>query len=230
MQWVEFELASSHHVPLMSAQKGGKSWHTANMEKHEGAAHGSADDRFLRLFEDLEAQERGREQHERLGEYSDLVAGEAADHSLTDRIAGSVGARVGVTVAGVRFAGRLQRVSLTWISVAADGGGEVLIALAHVDELRVGSRAHAAPAESLSFASPLRAWREERMPCAVAVLGAAGGVRTLVGTLSLVASDYLEVEEASHRDITRERGGTPAGGLLVPLSRVAFVRPEGRVL
>lgn len=68
------------------------------------------------------------------------------------------------------------------------------------------------------------------MPCAVAVLGAAGGVRTLVGTLSLVASDYLEVEEASHRDITRERGGAPAGRLLVPLSRVAFVRPEGRVL
>ncbi|GAA4516052.1 hypothetical protein [Brevibacterium yomogidense] len=200
------------------------------MERRDGVAHGSADDRFLRLFEDLEAQEAGRAQHERLGEFSDLVAGEAADHSLTERLAGSIGARAGVTVAGVRFAGRLQRVSLAWISVAVDGGGGVLIALAHVDELRVGSRAHAAPPESLSFASPLREWREARVPCAVAALGAAGGVRTLVGTLSLVAADYIEVEESSRREVARERGDAPAGRLLVPLSRVAFVRPEGRVL
>lgn len=200
------------------------------MGKRDDAGRADADDRFTRLFEDLEAQEAGRAQHERFGEFSDLVAGEAADHSLVNRLSGAMGLRIGVTVAGVRFAGRLQRAALAWITVATDGGGDVLISSAHVEELSIETRSHAAPMETLSFASPLRVWRDERIPCALAVAGGAGGVRMLVGTLALVAADYIEVAGASGRRIPGDGGGAPGGRLLVPLSRIAFVRPEGRVL
>lgn len=199
------------------------------MERRDIAGSRGAGDRFSRLFEDLEAQESGRAQHERFGEFSDLVAGEAADHSLTDRLAGAEGSRVGVTVAGAHFSGRLQRAAPAWISVSTEGGGDALISVAHVEELSVGTRAHAAPTETLSFASPLRAWREEGVPCAFAVVGV-GGTRMIVGSLALVASDYIEVVEESRRQVAGRGGGAARGGLLVPLSRVAYVRPRGRVL
>jgi len=185
-----------------------------------------ADDRFVRLFEDIEAQESGRDLHERLGEYSDLVAGEAADHGLADRVAGAVGHRVAVSCAGVRFSGRLETAAPTWMVLAADAGGDVLVSAAHIDDLRMESCAHAQPRESLSFASPLRRWREERVPCAVAVAGATGGVRTIVGRLTLVAADYVEIDEAAGRSSARSPVGAPGGGLLVPIGRIAFVRPR----
>lgn len=189
-----------------------------------------ADDRFSRLFEDLEAQESGRDLHERLGEFSDLVAGEAADHALADRLAGAVGHHIAVASAGVRFTGRLETAAPTWLGIALDAGGEVLVSAAHIDDLRVESCSHAQPRETLSFASPLRRWREERVPCAVTAVSAAGGVLTIVGRLALVAADYVEIIEAVGRDSARSPKGAPGGGLLVPIARIAFVRPEKRML
>lgn len=189
-----------------------------------------ADGRFFRLFEDLEAQESGRDLHERRGEFSDLVAGEAADHALADRLGGAVGHRIAVASAGVRFAGRLETAAETWVAVALDVGGHVLISAAHIDDLRVESCAHAQPQETLSFASPLRRWREERTPCAITAVSAAGGVRTIVGRLGLVAADYVEIIEAEGRDSARSPVGAPGGGLLVPITKIAFVRSEKRVL
>ncbi len=189
-----------------------------------------ADDRFLRLFEDLEAQESGRDLHERRGEFSDLVAGEAADHALVDRLAGAVGRRIAVSSAGVLFAGRLQTAARTWISVALDGGGDVLVSAAHIDDLRVESSSHARPGQGLSIASPLRRWREERVVCAVAAVSAAGSVRTFVGRLGLVAADYVEIIEASGHGSARSSWDAPGAGRLVPIGRIAFVRPETRML
>lgn len=189
-----------------------------------------ADDRFLRLFEDLEAEASGRDLHERLGEFSDLVAGEAADHALADRLAGAVGHRITVASAGVRFSGRLRTAAGTWVDVALDGGGEVLVSTAHIDDLRVESCSHAQPQETLSIASPLRRWREGQVPCAVAAVGSAGGVRTVVGRLGLVAVDYVEIIESSGRESARSPVGAPGGGLLVPIAKIAFVRPEKRML
>ena len=40
------------------------------------------EDRFDRLFADLDAAHAGAEQHERMGEYGDLVAGELAQTTL----------------------------------------------------------------------------------------------------------------------------------------------------
>ena len=189
-----------------------------------------ADDRFLRLFEDLEAQASGRDLHERLGEFSDLVAGEAADHALADRLAGAVGHRITVASAGVRFTGRLATAARTWVALALEGGGEVLVSAAHIDDLRVESCSHAQPQETLSLASPLRRWREERVPCAVAAVSAAGGARTVVGRLGVVAVDYVEIIETEGRDSARNRVGAPGRGLLVPIAKIAFVRPEKRML
>lgn len=189
-----------------------------------------ADDRFLRLFEDLEAQASGRDQHERLGEFSDLVAGEAADHALADRLAGAVGHRITVTSAGVRFTGRLATAARTWVALALEGGGEVLVSTAHIDDLRLESCAHAQPQETLSIASPLRRWREERVTCAVNAVSTAGGVRTVVGRLGVVAVDYVEIIETAGGDSARSPVGAPGGGLLVPIAKIAFVRPEKRML
>ena len=117
-----------------------------------------ADRRFELLFEDLEAQEAGRALHERLGEYSDLVAGEAADHGLADRLAAARGERTALTVAGTRFEGRVSRAATGWILLATGAGGDVLVSLPHVEEVVVRTRGHAETAEGLSLASPLRVW------------------------------------------------------------------------
>ena len=114
--------------------------------------------------------------------------------------------------------------------VALDGGGEVLVSAAHIDDVRVESCSHAQPQETLSIASPLRRWRAEQIPCAVATTSAAGGVRTVVGRLDLVAEDYVEITESSGRDSARSPVGAPGGGLLVPIPAIAYVRPEKRML
>lgn len=187
-----------------------------------------ADRRFALLFEDLEAQEAGRALHERLGEYSDLVAGEAADHGLADRLAAARGERIAVTVAGVRFEGRVSRAAAGWLLLATGAGGDVLVSLPHVEEAVVRTRGHAETAEGLSLASPLRLWCDERAECAIAVAATGGEARMLVGRIRAVARDYIEVESAGTRPARSAQGGS-GSGVLIPQSRIAHVRPTGGV-
>ena len=194
------------------------------MERHRQETEAAADARFVRLFEDLEAQEEGRALHERLGEFSDLVAGEAADHGLADVFAASRGERAAVTVAGVRVEGRVVRAAEGWIVLATGSGGDVIVSLEHVEEAVVSTRGHAGSGEGLSLASPLRALCEERVVCAIAVVGAGGGVRMRVGRIARVARDCIEVVDAEGAGGARDARG---GRRLIPLSRIAHVRRAG---
>lgn len=183
-----------------------------------------ADRRFARLFEDLEAEAAGRELHERLGEYSDLVAGEAADHALVDRFAAAVGDRIAVVAAGARHAGVLRQAAPTWLRLGPATGGEVLVALAHLDEAVLPGRGHAEAGEALSFASPLREWSEARVVCSITAVSPAGGVRVAVGRLARVARDYCEVSESDRGASAVECPRGAGGRLLIPLARIATVR------
>jgi len=194
------------------------------MERHRQETEAAAEARFARLFEDLEAQEEGRALHERLGGFSDLVAGEAADHCLADVLAAARGEQAAVTMAGVRLEGRVVRAAEGWIVLATGSGGDAIVSLEHVDEVVVRTRAHTGATESLSLASPLRAWCEERVVCAIAVVEAGGGVRMRVGRIAQVARDCIEVIDAAGADGVREARG---GRRLIPLARIAHVRRAG---
>ena len=49
------------------------------------------DERFDRLFADIDAAHAGEQMHERAGEFGDLVAGEIAEATLESRAAAAIG-------------------------------------------------------------------------------------------------------------------------------------------
>ncbi|GAA2086622.1 hypothetical protein [Brevibacterium salitolerans] len=175
--------------------------------------------RFSRLFEDLEAVEAGRELHARAGEYGDLVVGEVADHGLAQRLAGAVSAPVRLTAAGAAVSGVLERAGEAWVRIGHPGEGwATLVALEHVEELRLGVRRHAQPAETLSFASQLRGLSEARAGVALGLTSGAA-VR---GRLGPVGRDYAEFHGEA------ETSGARPVPVLLPLRRIAWVRAAAR--
>ncbi|WP_029089653.1 hypothetical protein [Brevibacterium album] len=179
--------------------------------------------RFALLFEDLEAVEAGRDLHERAGEFSDLVAGELADHGLAERVAGAQGMRIAVTAAGAVIRGVLELAAETWLRIAEEASGaSVLVALGHVDEVRLGTRRHARPPQTLSFASPLRRLSAERTQAVLGAVSGSGEVRALEGGVRAVGDDYVEL--AGQGGAGRERVS-----VLVPLRRIAWVRVPATV-
>lgn len=168
------------------------------------------DDRISRLLADLEAEARGREEHEKLGEFGDLVIGETAESTLAERISGAHGAVAVVFAAGAALRGRVTAAAEEWCAI--DGGeGEVIVRLAAIDEIRLPGRRRAAPQSRLSFASPLRAALADGRSCTATTVTDAGDVdvRSLDG--ARVAADHVEI---------------PAEGtsVLIPTARIAFVR------
>ena len=168
------------------------------------------EDRFDRLFADLDAAHAGAEQHERMGEYGDLVAGELAQTTLEDRLAGALGTAVEILAADERITGELAEIGTGWCRIA--GADEVLVNLDHVHGIRLRDRSAAGSREAsvLSLTSPLRRWAAERRMCRVRAAG-----RILDGLLAGVARDHLEMRSGA------------SGGELVPFGAVSSVRALG---
>ncbi|GAA4285143.1 hypothetical protein GCM10022261_26740 [Brevibacterium daeguense] len=173
-----------------------------------------SEDRFDRLFADLSAAHDGAEFHERVGEFGDLVAGEFADSLLVSRLAGSLGDRVELVVAGLPLSGVLREVGGDWCRIS--GGGpdptdEAVVSLRALDSVRLRSTAQAGSSRVsvLSIASPLRGWAADRTECRI-VYGAER--QAADGKLDAVARDYVQL---------RRPGGRFE---LIPFSAIALVR------
>lgn len=165
------------------------------------------DERFDRLFADIDAAHAGEQMHERAGEFGDLVAGEIAEATLESRAAAAIGTPVELWAGAERIAGEMREVGSGWCLVA--GADEVVVNLAALQSLRLGPRVRAAAGavSVLSIGSPLRRWSAERRECRVTV-----GRRTVDGLLDAVAGDHLQLRRA---------GG---GWELIPLAAVSAVR------
>lgn len=180
------------------------------------------------LFGDLEAQLDAAEVASVDAEVADRTRRESAQLLLAERLAGSLGGRVGLHVQGAgRVDGRLVEVSGQWLLLASDTGAgdeQVLVAvsaLQAVADLAPTSDPTASPAVGqrvrLGLGVALRAIARDRLPVVVHLTG--GG--TVEGTLERVGADFVEVTEHPAGEVRPRRSG---GVRTVPFAALALVR------
>lgn len=192
------------------------------------------DDRFSRLFADLDAAARAESAHERAGEFGDRVHEELAEVTLPRRIAGALGERVRFRLVSDEVEGAVRAVGENWCLVdAAAGRGDagrgvgpeapgvegevlVLVVLDAVESLVLSSVRHA-PASAVSrrsLGSVLREWATSRHVVRV-VYGLSGSA--VEGVLAHVSRDHVQIG----------RGVAGSAGLVVPLRALVTVRRLG---
>ncbi|AZU00397.1 hypothetical protein [Brevibacterium linens] len=149
------------------------------------------DDRIDALLADIEAADSAAQAHARRGEFGDEVAGQAAERTLLERLRGSLGSTVQVTMSDRDITGAVCFLGRDIVVLA---GAEVsAIAFSAVCGLRVTTRVHrfeAGGLERLGMGSALRRWSEAHEEVSIDVAGRSGGIR---GRCSLVAADYVEI-------------------------------------
>lgn len=192
------------------------------------------DDRFSRLFADLDAAARAESAHERAGEYGDRVHEELAEVTLPRRIAGALGERVRFRLVTDEVEGTVRAVGENWCLVDAaagrgDAGGGVgpgapgvegevlaLVVLDAVESLILPSVRHA-PASAVSrrsLGSVLRELATSRHLVRV-VYGLSGSA--VEGVLTHVSRDHVQIG----------RGVAGRAGLVVPIRALVTVRRLG---
>ncbi|MFB9777836.1 hypothetical protein [Brevibacterium otitidis] len=173
-----------------------------NAAGRSAEAEGIEAERIEALFADLEAQELGRVDHERMGELGDLVAGEFADHGLAHRLAGAIGTPIDVHAGGAWFDGLVDAVGQQWVLLRGHvpGAPRALLNLAGVDHLRLRRVAHGSDAviSQLSIRSPLRRFADGVLECRV-YCGHHGHV--LDGRIDAVGADYLQLRRGATVDL-----------------------------
>lgn len=92
------------------------------------------DDQLAALFEDLEQQAAGLQLTDRDVEVAERTRAEYAEVTLVSRVRGSVGARVGLEVAGAgSLSGQVMRVGPDWVLLGLpEGGPQWVVRLAAV--------------------------------------------------------------------------------------------------
>ncbi len=196
--------------------------------------------RWDRLFADLEQRfdelERAQEEAERADRERVAIGAIRA----TDRLAGSVGAAVRLTLAGgASITGTLRVVGPDWLLVTEGHGRDALISWTAVTVVQ-GLAASTAPpvAESairLDLRRALRGIARDRSPVSVALTGwtsalagssvsaSSPGSGELTGTVDRVGADFIEV--AVHAAWEPRRAGSVRAVALIPLPSIVLVRP-----
>lgn len=152
------------------------------------------DDRWARLFGDLEVQLAAQDRALLEGELADRTRQARGEVSFRDRLRASVGRSVTLRVAGVGpVAGVVREVTEEWL-LLAQGGSPVLVRLGAVLSAQGVSRHATSPAgpavaARLSLRSALRSIARDRSPVRVWLVD---GLR-LEGTVDDVAHDHLEL-------------------------------------
>ncbi len=179
------------------------------------------DARLLALFDDLEQQAEGLALSARDADATELGRSEYARVGLADRLHGSVGRRLELSVAGVgRLRATLLRPGLDWCLVT-DGTHEWLVRTAALSRVGLlGDQArdeqHRPLAARLGFGSALRGVSDEGVPVLVHLLDGS----TSRGLVRRVGADFVEI--ATERD---HGGHDPGGGpVTIPFAAVAAVR------
>lgn len=187
--------------------------------------------RWEQLFADLEAQYAALSDAELAGEIADRQRTEFGAITTCERLRGSIGAPVRITLqSGVAVSGVLRRVGADWLLVEESPGSEVLAAFAAIvviDGLGSNTALPAGELDSrLTLRLALRGLARDRAPVTITVLGApvaeTGTGLELAGTIDRVGADFVEL--ADHAAWEPRRGGAVRTRRLVPLARVLMVR------
>jgi hypothetical protein len=188
----------------------------------------SDDERWGRLFDDLELQAVAAERASRGTQAGELARAELAGTVLADRLRARIGAAVTLRVAGVgSLPGVLERVATDCLLLHSSTGQEWLVAVpALVSVAGLGRESLGPPASvidaRLGLAHLLRGLARDR--AAVAIVLTDGGP-ALDGTIDRVGSDYLEL--ARHPVGELRRRGQVADVQLIALSAISAIRRAG---
>ena len=178
--------------------------------------------RWERLFSDLEGQWEAEARRDLDQEVADRTRRERATVGLFERLAASVGERVGVRlVAGPPLQGVLSDVGDGWLLLGGDAGRPALVPLTAVTAVTgTGPRAsEAALARRFGLGYALRGLSRDR--AVVALTDVTGAVAT--GTIDGVGADCFDLTEHAPDELRRPENVT--GRLLVPFTAVACLRP-----
>lgn len=181
--------------------------------------------RWEELFEDLEGQLAAAEAAELAGEVAERSRHAAGELRVVDRVVGSCGHPVAVTVLGCgTVRGVLRDAGGDWLLLEAQGQREVLIALAAVlgiTGLGVASQVPGSEGEvgrRLDLRRALRGLARSRTGVALGLVDGS----TVAGTLDRVGADHVELAE--HPAGEARRAGAVRQVRLVPLRALALVR------
>jgi hypothetical protein len=179
--------------------------------------------RWDELFDDLEAQFDAEADAQRSAEVSDRTRRETARLQLLDRLCGSVGTEVRVSVRGVgSLAGRLVDVGCDWLLLQGGSSGAALVPISAVLLVR-GLRPDSTSADlrgpvvgRLDVRYALRALARDRSRVIVALID---GSRAS-GTVARVGADFVElaehpVDEECRRGLVPSRATVAVAALAV---------------
>jgi hypothetical protein len=181
--------------------------------------------RWQQLFADLQAQFEHEESAAERAETGSRARAEIGGLALGDRLRGSLGAPLSVTLRGAgQLGGVLQEVGPDWLLLSDDLGRDALVATAAVRAVGGLGRRTGAPETSgsvlaqLDLRWALRGLARDR--AAVQVVLDDGAV--LTGTVDRVGADYVELAE--HAVDSPRRAEAVQGVRAVVISAVAVVR------
>ena len=181
--------------------------------------------RWQQLFADLQAQFEEEESAAERAESGSRARAEIGGLALGDRLRGSLGAQVSVTVRGAgQLSGVLADVGADWLLLADELGRDVLVATPAVRAVAgLGRRTGVAEAPGfvrsrLDLRRVLRGLARDR--AAVQLILDDGSV--LVGTVDRVGADYVELAE--HPADAPRRAEAVSGVRAVVISAAAAVR------
>ncbi len=181
--------------------------------------------RWQQLFADLQAQFEHEQSADERAEAGSRARAEIGGLALDDRLRGSLGGQLSVTVRGAgQLGGVLQDVGPDWLLLSDDLGRDALVATAALRAVSGLGRRTGAPDTQGSVLSrldlrwALRGLARDR--AAIQVILDDGSV--LVGTVDRVGADYVEVAE--HAVDSPRRAEAVQGVRAVVISAVAVVR------
>lgn len=177
------------------------------------------------LFDDLEAQLAAADAAELAGEVAERSRHAVGELRVVDRVVGSVGHPVAVTVLGAGVVrGVLRDAGVDWLLLEEQGQREVLVPLAAVLGVTgVGAASQVPGSEGevgrrLDLRRALRGLARSRTGVALTLLDGSTGS----GTLDRVGADHVELAE--HPPGEARRAGAVRQVRLVPLGALTLVR------
>ena len=181
--------------------------------------------RWQQLFADLQAQFEREESAAERAEGGSRARAEIGGLALGDRLRGSLGAQLSVTLRGAgQIAGVLEEVGTDWLLLSDELGRDILVAAAAVRAVTGLGRRTGAPEPPglvrgrLDLRWALRGLARDR--AAVQMVLDDGSV--LAGTVDRVGADYVELAE--HAADAPRRAEAVRGVRAVVISAVAVVR------
>ncbi len=178
--------------------------------------------RWERLFADLEAQLVASDEAELAAEIADRTRRELALATLAERLRGSVGVSVALTVRGAgTVRASVRDVGTGWL-LLGQGASELLVSLDAVTSISGLGPRNAVPVgavqRSLGLAWVLRGVVRDRAAVTTVLVDGA----SVTGTPDRVGADFLDIAE--HALDEPRRGAAVSSVRTVPLAAVALLR------